>query len=124
MNDPQTETASTVVWIANEAGHSYYKVRDLLGDVEVKPLTLGNINPLLPDRLSWDIARGVAKYVRANDVLLISGTPLVNAIAMTLWLQMFGTCRLALWDAKAGEYNLRTIEMENLQRILQSIVEG
>lgn len=120
MADKDTIT----VWIANEAGHPYHKIRDKLGDdVQIKSLSLGDLNPLRIDRISWHLANGIAKFVKEGDYLLISGTPIVNALALTLWLQMYPEVHLALWDAKKREYIISTVERENLANILQSHLE-
>ena len=113
-----------VVWVANEAGHTYHKIKAKLGkDVQIKSLSLGDINPLRVERLTWHLGRGIASFVREGDCLLISGTPIVNALALTMWLLMFPTCKLALWDAKKREYLISTIERDNLANILQHHVE-
>lgn len=111
------------VWVANEAGHPYDKIKDKVGDVEIKPITMGNVNPLRPDRLSWHIGRGLAKFVKEDDFLLISGSPVVNALVLAMWLLRFPTCKLALWDAKAGEYKLATVERSNMESIIQKHLE-
>ncbi len=124
MSQDQNREAVTV-WIANQAGHPYHKIKERLGeDVEIKPLSLGDINPLRPDRLAWHLARGIATYAKEGDYLLISGTPLVNALALTLWLLRFSSCKLALWDAKAQKYLIATVDRENLENIMQSQMEG
>ena len=116
---------ATTVWIANEAGHPYHKVADAVkGEVIIRSLTVGKVNPLRPDRLAWDMAQGIAKFVKPRDILLISGSPVVNAMAMTLWIQMHSTVRLALWDAVKREYRLATVEKDNLERILQNHLES
>lgn len=121
MNDKKD---AVTVWIANEAGHPYHKIKEKLGeDVQIKPLSLGDINPLRVDRISWHLGRGIATYVKEGDYLLISGTPIVNALALVMWLQMFQTARLCLWDAKKREYLISTVERENLANILQKHVE-
>ncbi len=112
------------VWVANEAGHPYHKVREKLGDdVLIKSLSLGDINPLRTDRIAWHLGNGIAKFVKETDCLLISGTPIVNALALTMWLLVHKKCRMALWDAKKREYIISTVERENLARILQRHVE-
>jgi hypothetical protein len=122
VNEDQKEVVT--VWVANEAGHPYSKIREKLGaDVQIKSLSLGDINPLRVDRLSWHLGNGIASFVKETDYLLISGTPVVNALALTMWLQMFSTCKLALWDAKKREYIISTVERENLANILQHHVE-
>ena len=122
VNEDQKEAVT--VWVANEAGHPYHKIKEKLGDeVIIKSLSLGDINPLRVDRLTWHIGRGIASFAREGDYLLISGTPIVNALALTMWLQMWPTCKLALWDAKKREYLISTVERDNLANILQAHVE-
>ncbi len=121
MNEDRKEAVT--VWVANEAGHPYHKIKEKLGEVVIKPLSLGDINPLRVDRLTWHLGRGIASFVKEDDYLLISGTPIVNALALTMWLQMFSTCKLALWDAKKREYLISTLERDNLANILQQHVE-
>lgn len=122
VNEDQKDVVT--VWVANEAGHPYHKIKEKLGDeVQIKSLSLGDINPLRVDRLTWHLGRGIAKFVKEGDCLLISGTPIVNALALVMWLQMFTKCKLAIWDAKKREYIISTVERENLANILQSHVE-
>lgn len=114
----------TTVWIANEAGHAYDKIREELGKVRIERLSLGDLNPLRVDRMSWHLGRGIARFVKEDDYLLISGTPIVNALALAMWLQMYPKCNLALWDAKRGKYLISSVERDNLANILQSHVES
>ena len=106
------------IWIVNEAGHNYEKALDLIPNGELKPLTLGDVNPLRVDRLSQNLARGIARYVRESDYMLISGTPVLNAIALTLWMIQHRSCKLLQWNAKLREYELSTITLDNFTRIL------
>lgn len=108
-----------VVWVANQAGHPYYKVQRLVPGVEIKALTLDDVNPLEVDRLFWHIARGISKYCKSEDYLLISGSPMVNAACLVLWLMHFGECNLIQWNATFRKYEKKHIERENLVRILE-----
>lgn len=111
--------AVPTIWVANAAGHPYYKAQQLVSGAEIRMLTLDSVNPLEVDRLFWHIARGIGKYVTADDYLLISGTPMVNAACLTLWLLHFGHCNLIQWNATQRTYEKRFIELENLRRILE-----
>lgn len=109
------------VWVANWAGHHYEKVRELLKDkeLEIKALTLDDQNPLEVDRLQWHLARGIVKWCREDDYLLISGSPFINAAAYVLWILQFGKCNIVQWNAKLKRYELRVVERDNLGRILE-----
>lgn len=104
------------VWICNEAGHDY---KDAEQYGEVKPLTLGNVNPLQLDRLNWHIARGIARYASPEDYLLISGTPMVNASALLIWLLKFREAKVLQWDAKRRKYVLSTITLDHIETIIE-----
>lgn len=105
----------STVWIVNEAGHDY---SDAARFGELKPLTLGNVNPLQVDRLNWHIAHGIAKYASADDYLLISGTPMVSASALLIWLTCFRSVRLLQWNAKRRKYVLTTITMDQIKDLI------
>lgn len=111
--------AAPVVWIANSAGHPYYKVEEIVPGADIRPLTLDDANPLEVDRLFWHIARGITNYCSKEHYLLISGTPMVNAACLTLWLLHFGECNLIQWNAAKRRYEKRFIELENLKRVLE-----
>lgn len=116
-------TNKTIIWVANEAGHSYEKALDIVPEADIKPLTLGNINPLNFDRLSYHIARGVTHFVKRDDYLLISGTPVVNAVAMHIWLLHFGRIKLLQWNAKRREYELTEKENDDFKNLIQRELE-
>lgn len=106
------------IWIINEAGHPYEKALELVPGAELKPLTLGDINPLKVDRLNWHIARGVARFAKADDYLLISGSPIINAMAVLLWVIWFGQARILQWNAKFRNYELASVNEEELEKLL------
>ena len=107
------------IWIINEAGHDYDKALDLIEDADLRPLTLGNINPLRVDRLTATLARGITRFVKKEDYALIAGTPVLNAIAITLWILHHGECNILQWNAKNKEYELSTLSREHMGRLLE-----
>ena len=51
MNEDQKEAVT--VWVANEAGHPYHKIKEKLSkEVIIKALSLGDSNHLQVDRLA------------------------------------------------------------------------
>lgn len=107
----------TTVWIVNEAGHNYTSA-ERYG--ELKRLTQGDVNPLAVDRLAYHLARGIVKFTKADDYLLISGTPTINAVALVLWLQTHKKARLLQWNAVKQDYELATMTLDNLNRQLEA----
>ena len=104
------------VWIVNEAGHDYSGAEK---HGQLRRLTLGDINPLQLDRLAYHLSRGIGKFTKKDDFILISGTPTVNAVALTMWLQMHKKAKVLQWNAKKSVYELSTITLDNLKRLLQ-----
>lgn len=113
-----TNTMPTI-WIVNEAGHSYHKAKDAVPDAELRPLTVGNVNPLAIDRLAYEVSRGITKMSKPDDYILIAGTPVLNALVMTLWILHHGVCQFLQWDAKNREYRLFTFERVDLEELLE-----
>ena len=110
----------TNIWVVNEAGHDYSKALDLLPDAELKPLTLGDVNPLQLDRLAFHVSRGIVRYSSPDDYVLISGTPALNAVVMTLWILHHGKINLLQWDARRREYKLFTMTRDTMESTLDT----
>jgi hypothetical protein len=109
------------VWIVNNCGHPY---EDAKRFGELESLTIGNVNPLRPDRLCWNIAQGIAKYASEKDFLLVSGTPTVNMLALELWLGRFGYAQLLQWNAKKKEYELSVLKRDHMLTLLEQAMTG
>lgn len=106
------------IWIINEAGHEYSKALDVVPNGELKPLTVDNINPLQVDRTLAHIAKGIAKYSRPTDYVLISGTPILSLLVGAVWFEIHDQMQILQWNAKAREYELSTIASSQVGDIL------
>ena len=115
-------TEKTTIWVVNEAGHEYEKALKVVENAQLRPLTIGSVNPLYLDRLNYNLALGIAKYAQAGDYLLISGTPAVNAMAVTLWLLRFGEVHLLQWNAKHDRYEKSKISEEGVRNLLERVM--
>ena len=112
------------IWVVNEAGHNYEKAKDVATpDSKIDFLTKDDINPHRVDRLSKQLAKGIVSYARADDFLLISGTPMVNALAVWIWMIHFGQCQVLQWDAKHRLYRLTTLDDGHMRSLMQRILE-
>lgn len=109
------------IWVANDAGHSGYdKAKEIAGeDAVVRPLTVGNVNTYQVDRLFWNLARGIVRYVKPEDYLILSGTIMIPAAALILWIMMHGKCNILQWSAQ-GEYRHHILVKEHIENILES----
>lgn len=117
-------TEVRTVWVVNEAGHDYEKAREIAGaSAKFSYLTEDEINPHRVDRLSKHIARGIIKHASPKDFVLISGTPMVNVLAVYIWMIHFGVCKVLQWDAKQRCYRLTTLEDEATRNMMQNVLE-
>jgi hypothetical protein len=120
----ETKTTTAKVWIVNEAGHPYEKAREVVGECVFDYLTVGNVNPLRVDRMLFHLAKGIAKYSRKDDYVLISGTPMLNAGAILLWVLFHKSARVLQWNAKKRNYELTTIELDHILNMLERAIDG
>lgn len=114
----QTKSRAPVVWIANEGGHDY-KDAERFG--RLMPITTGSVNPFNPDRLMVMVSHRL-RVAAKEDFLAISGSPMLNAVALAMWLRRFGVCNVLLWSHRDKEYKHLTIQADSLERL--SLSEG
>ena len=115
------------IWVVNEAGHPTWLALDVVPGAKIKPLTKGREqNPLFVDRLNYHLAEGIGSYAKAEDYLLISGSPTINAMAVLLWVLKFGEVKLLQWNASPDRrcYELSTVTRENLEHLLEKFMTG
>lgn len=115
MEQP-VRTRAPVVWIANEGGHDY-KDAERFG--RLMPITTGSVNPFNPDRLMVMVSHRL-RVAAKEDFLAISGSPMLNAVALAMWLRRFGMCNVLLWSHRDKEYKHLTIQGDSLERLSQS----
>jgi hypothetical protein len=107
-----------VVWLTNEGGHDY-KDAERFG--RLMPITTGSVNPFNPDRLMVLISHRL-RVATAEDFLAISGSPMLNALALAMWLRRFKTCRVLLWSHRDTQYKELIISGDSVERL--AIGEG
>jgi hypothetical protein len=73
------------------------------------PLTTGNINPFRVDRQIYLVGQQL-QHAEAGDYLLISGLPILNAVALSLWLERFGKANILQWSTNNEDYVHLVIE--------------
>lgn len=112
MTVPSSER-QRVVWIINEGGHPYEKGKKF---GRLVPLTIGNVNHFNLDRLMVSIAPRL-RSATAEDYLLISGSPILNALVVSLWLARFSKANLLQWSVKADDYVCIPLHAEAVTRM-------
>ena len=91
------------VFIANKSGHDFSPAREF-GDI--KFLTYGLMPPLSANSMYRKIY-DVLKSSRPDDYLVLTGLPIIGAIAAVVFAQMHKRLNLLIY--KDGKYNLRNI---------------
>jgi hypothetical protein len=102
-----------VVWLVNEGGHDY-KDAERFG--RVMAISTGSVNPFNPDRLMVMVGNRL-KVAAKEDYLSMSGSPILNALALSMWLCRFGHCNVLLWSHRDGEYKHLVISRASVERL-------
>lgn len=102
-----------VVWLANEGGHDY-KDAERFG--RLMAITTGSVNPFNPDRMMVTISHRL-KVSAPEDYLVMSGSPMLNALALAMWLCRFRTCNVLLWSLRDREYKHLIISQASVERL-------
>lgn len=118
-----TDDGKPTIWVCNDAGHPTHKALLVVPHAEIRSLTLGDINPLRVDRVAYHIARGITKYAKEGDYLLLSGYQMVNALAVHMWLTHFKKVRVLQWNAKHKRYELTEKTQEDFEELLHKEME-
>lgn len=124
--DPKTKikmTDNPTIWVVNDAGHSTEKALKIVPNGIIKPLTVGNINPLLVDRLARHLVHGIVSYGKREDYVLLCGYITVNALAVHLWMMHFGHIKILQWNAKRRHYELTEKDQEDFENMIQKELE-
>ena len=113
------EETKPAIWIVNDGGHPYEKALDIVPNGEFRRFTIGNVNPLRLDRLNFGLAEGIARYAKAGDYIIVSGTPMISTMVGVLWFLRFDEARFLQWNAKRRKYELTTLSRESLENLLE-----
>lgn len=117
MTEQATATPVTprqpVVWLINQGGHDYETAKKF---GRLMPMTTGGVNVFSPDRLMVTIGPRL-KVAAVEDYLVVSGSPLLNALVVAMWLHRFEKANLLLWSHKAEEYKLVTVTASTVKRL-------
>jgi hypothetical protein len=80
------------------------------------PLTTGNVNYFNLDRLMVTVAPKL-RSASADDYLLISGTPVIVGLIMSMWLTRFGKVHLLQWSQSKDKYIEIVLLNESVERM-------
>lgn len=99
------------IFVVNFSGHNIEKAFDYTNIDPIKAqinLTEGNVDIFDLDRLIYVIKQKV-RDSKPTDFLLLSGSVIINAIAVCQWLEKHGLVRLLIYHMKKKKYILREL---------------
>lgn len=85
----------------------------------LRPLTNGKYSIFRTTKIIEDIAHGIST-TEPEDYLLFSGSSVISALALCLWLMHHGQCNILLWDAQEKRYVDRLITRGDLRIVLEN----
>ena len=102
------------MWIFNKGGHNYDPAKEFGTLVS---LTSGTVNHFNVDRLAMTMATTISGADK-EDYLLISGAPMINAIALFLWLRRFKKAKTLQFSIKEEQYIPRVLYDSTLTELV------
>ena len=117
---PREIEGRRTVFVSNYSAHDY---SDAQTYGKIFPITSGSLNLLNLDRMLTSAVEAI-KNSEAEDFLLISGPPVMCAIALATWLGAHTKCNLLLFDAKERVYVLKTISRNQITTALTHMTES
>lgn len=95
----------STVWVVNSGNHNYRNAEQF-GNLKV--LTEGRVNVFSVDNLVADMKMKL-KDAQKDDMVLVSGYAVPNALVIHIFLKKFGFCRMLLWEANNRKYMVNTL---------------
>ena len=114
---------NTRIYIVNNSGHRYDLALELFPAAELISMTRGNVNPTQVDRLVYGLNEHIARSLE-SDYLLLSGAPILNALAAQLWILRHECCQFLIFDAKSQNYVRQIITRENMKGMIDAQLFG
>jgi len=118
VNSPHT------VFVTNKSHSHDYTSASKLGALRF--VTNGNYPIFKTIRLQEEIINALA-YSSKDDYLLFSGSSVVAALAMAVWLEIHGVAKILLWDRTQDSYVVRVIETKQIRievETAKDLIEG
>jgi hypothetical protein len=106
-----TTATNGVVYVTNKSPTHDYVSATSYGALRF--VTMGNYPVFKTARLIEEITTALV-YSRPEDFILFSGSAVVSALVMSVWLEMHGKANVLLWDRVNSKYVLRPIDRQNL----------
>ena len=110
----------STVFVTNKSATHDYSSAAYVG--ALRYVTNGNYPIFKTTRLQEEII-SVLAYSTKDDYLLFSGSSVVAAICMAVWLEMHGIAKILLWDRTQDKYVVRVIDRQPLRLELETAID-
>lgn len=100
-----------MVYITNRSDTHSYDSATRVGALSF--VTTGNYPVFKTNRLQEEIITALAHSTK-DDYLLFSGSGVICALCLAVWLEMHSTAKVLLWDRTQNMYVTRIIERREL----------
>lgn len=109
------------VFVTNYAGHDYEDAKEY---GEFVWITRGYVSFQSLDRVKYTIAEQVVKS-GPEDWLLLSGKPIISAIAVLIWFSRHKKVKMLVWDqkSKGKKYRELIITERNMNELIQILAQ-
>jgi hypothetical protein len=100
-------------YVVNYTGHNLEAVHVLYPGLELVTLSEGNVAVFNTDRVVWDFRQKLLDS-QPDDMLLLTGSIVLNVIACMIFVEQHAQVNLLLWHAKKETYVPRVITKAGL----------
>lgn len=107
------------VFVVNLGYHDFSPAKRF-GDLV--PCTKGNIDLRQTDRIEAQI-QTVLNESDEDDYLLVSGSPILVALAVGYWFRLHRTCNLLFWDSMLGDYLHRPTDFSPREAQIEALLQ-
>lgn len=113
--------STPVVFITNKSASHEYSPATKYGAIRF--VTMGNYPIFKTRRLQEEIV-SVLAYSEAQDYLLLSGSSMIAALCLAVWLSIHKQARVLMFDRSQNEYVMRVIDAEEIRLDVERAIDA
>lgn len=95
------------VWLVNRGNHPTYNRAKAFGELHI--LTEGRVNIFALDNIVNQITSSLEGKTSKDDLILVSGYNVLNAITIHYFLKRYEVAKLLIWEGNNNRYTALTL---------------
>jgi len=95
--------------IVNDCGHDFSSLREWIGERRPLVMSEGTMNIFDVDRIEMEFKDFLEKKFKEGDLLVLSGSVVLNAIACVLVCEKYGSVDVLIFNQKTRKYVRRQL---------------